>query len=351
MKNRRTLFCLLFVCLLIFLSGCAEPSSPAEESTSPLAPLLEESTGDIRVTYLDGSMQPVEWQLTGTNAEQIRSWMRGLRLTPQTFAKWESPADQDGSSVYCFAFLPAFENQVDYFCGSETFLRVGTDWYAVSNPSEPSALWENDAESGPETSALYTTDYPRVGTLPEGMGVCIDWAYMGETFDETFAETDLTAELEILGLSEVLYDHSDSVTGVSVLAARLLKIYQNRTDTERQEGEIIFLYQFGTPKYTYEGYPLFEPGAKLLLHLKENADHFSIHDGPFGVVRLITYGNATYAVADGLNTHYLQLTLTEEEKKEIYDLLSENPPLRLFSSLYPYEAVVSHLHALCGESN
>lgn len=350
-KTCRTLLCLLFICLFILLSGCAEPSSPAEEPTSPLASLLETSTGSIRVTVLNGSMHPVEWQLTESNADRLRSWLRDLRLTPQAFAEGESPADQDGSSVYCFALLPASEEQIDYFCGGETFLRVGTDWYAVSNPSDPSALWETEAESDPETSALYTTNYPLVGTLPEGMGVCVDWAYMGETFDETFAETDLTAELEILGLSEVLYDHSDSVTGVSVLAARLLKIYQNRTDTERQEGEIIFLYQFGTPKYTYEGYPLFEPGAKLLLHLKENADHFSIHDGPFGVVRLITYGDATYAVADGLNTHYLQLTLNEEEKKEIYDLLSENPPLRLFSSLYPYEAVVSHLHALCGESN
>ena len=223
------------------------------------------------------------------------------------------------------------------------------------SPSEGTTLSEStSSQEGPEQSEpeLYTTDYPRVGTLPEGQNIIVDWAYMGETFDDSFAEADLTVELEILGLSDVRYH--DEFTGVSVFAARLLKVHQNRTNTLWQEGDMIFLYQFGTPKYTYEGYPLFEPGARLLLHLdadERKTDHFSIQDGPFGVVRLLTYGEATYAVDGGLNRNYLQLTLSEEERKEIYDLLNQNPSLRLYSSFYPYESVAEHIKALCAENS
>ncbi|OPX46323.1 hypothetical protein CLHUN_01390 [Ruminiclostridium hungatei] len=122
----------------------------------------------------------------------------------------------------------------------------------------------------------------------------ISASIIGYSFDKSYEKADLIAEVEI---SEWLEEMNEPIEK-TVFRASVKKILKN---SESNSPEEINLLQDGNSDYTFNNYPLFKNGDKLLLFLKKAVGEkfentYWILGGTTGVFRLIHTDEQAYAV-------------------------------------------------------
>ena len=73
---------------------------------------------------------------TVTEIYPIVDWVSGLSLTKETFEPGNTPGDHDGQEVFVFQ-NSMIETAYVKLGGNESYIRYGSDWYSVKNPSDP----------------------------------------------------------------------------------------------------------------------------------------------------------------------------------------------------------------------
>lgn len=135
--KKLTAYVLSVLCVLI-LAGCAGDAGTSADRDSGGQALIGDDVAEVKITHVLMG-QATEWSVEGDDVDALRTWANGLAYELREFEEGNTPGDEDGQEVYCFALNGEDGPELDYIiCGSgDCYLLMESDWYAVKNPSPP----------------------------------------------------------------------------------------------------------------------------------------------------------------------------------------------------------------------
>lgn len=227
------------------------------------------------------------------------------------------------------------------------------------SPPYSSELISKENETQPPESIVYGKNTPAI-TGKEGT-IIPDFSKVF-TLSEAFLDADLVAEVIITGwLDEII--NQENVSELTYFKANIIKTYKNITELDTDE---ITILQSGNSDWTYQNYPLFQNGDRLLLCLKSytnerftrgNTNCFMIAGGQQTELYIVEEDNQLYAIKRSGYLNFEDVSHRKLELDTIYNVArhifpfsdNENPyeaAQELKKNIFLLEDIISYLDTL-----
>ncbi len=196
-------------------------------------------------------------------------------------------------------------------------------------------------------------NYNRVGT--EGNIVDLYYPDGPMNWDQIFENSDIVAIVEVQSTEAIHYLEND--TGSTIFRGSIQKIYKNDIN---YQGETLLFSQFGTPRVTIVGFPLYKVGDVFLLGFKVSEESYGLSETVFNtleneraVFQLFEYEDVEYVLCRYAHEYFPE-TITACDAtlaEKVWGALHESDPLvfgggRLNNYVYLLDDVNQYMEEL-----
>ena len=129
----------LLVSIFTFTDCDTVVSDPdSGKHSKPIAVVIQDDVTIINITHIVGG-QSTKFTVEGDSLDDLRVWVADLQYKHQTYTKGNSPGDKDGGEVYSFEMPEGDYPEFSYIINGKNncYLLIESEWYSVSNPSNP----------------------------------------------------------------------------------------------------------------------------------------------------------------------------------------------------------------------